>query len=106
MPMIDDERGITCSASRSRNLDDDAAVQLALPFDPRGGALDAALDDVRERFGSASVTCVGPARPLVDADAGGRVRGGRRYMRSSRSAFLPGTRLRSGDPGRAASPAG
>ena len=39
------------------NLDDDGAVQLALPFD-RGGRrrLDAALDDVRERFGSAPLT--------------------------------------------------
>ena len=34
------------------NLDDDDAVQLALPFDhASGGALDAALDDVRDRFG-------------------------------------------------------
>ena len=39
------------------NLDDDDAVQLALPFDRHaGGALDAALDDVRERFGSKAVT--------------------------------------------------
>ena len=39
------------------NLDDDDAVQLALPFDGRSsGALDAALDEVRERFGSAAVT--------------------------------------------------
>ncbi len=39
------------------NLDDDRAVQLALPFDARSGAaLDHALDDVRERFGSAAIT--------------------------------------------------
>ncbi|MBV9936298.1 MAG: DNA polymerase IV, partial [Actinobacteria bacterium] len=39
------------------NLDDDGAVQLVLPFDRRSGnALDAALDDVRERFGSDAVT--------------------------------------------------
>ncbi len=39
------------------NLDDDAALQLALPFDRAAtGPLDHALDDVRERFGSASVT--------------------------------------------------
>jgi DNA polymerase-4 len=32
-------------------------VQLALPFDSwSGGALDAALDEVRERFGSTAVT--------------------------------------------------
>ena len=42
------------SAIAVTNLDDDGAVQLALPFDRRsGGALDAALDDVRDRFGSA-----------------------------------------------------
>ncbi|MEY2588916.1 MAG: polymerase, partial [Acidimicrobiaceae bacterium] len=35
----------------------DGAVQLALPFDRSSGtALDAALDDVRDRFGSAAVT--------------------------------------------------
>jgi DNA polymerase-4 len=39
------------------NLDDDAAVQLALPFDGAAGpALDAALDDVRTRFGTGAVT--------------------------------------------------
>ena len=39
------------------NLDDDGAVQLALPFDrQRAGALDATLDDVRDRFGSAAIT--------------------------------------------------
>ncbi len=32
-------------------------MQLALPFDAHSGdALDAALDDVRERFGTAAVT--------------------------------------------------
>ena len=32
-------------------------MQLVLPFDSHsGGALDAALDDVRERFGTAAVT--------------------------------------------------
>jgi len=39
------------------NLDDARAVQLPLPFDHAdGAALDAALDGVRERFGSAAVT--------------------------------------------------
>ena len=41
------------------NLHDDAAVQLALPFDRRrSGAdgLDAAVDEVRDRFGSTAVT--------------------------------------------------
>ena len=39
------------------NLDDDDAVQLdAAVRRPTGGALDAALDDVRDRFGSSAVT--------------------------------------------------
>ena len=38
------------------NLDDDRAIQLTLPFDDDGGALDLALDEVRERFGSGAVT--------------------------------------------------
>ena len=46
------------------NLDDDDVMQLALPFDRAGtGALDAALDDVRDRFGSTSVTRAGAPRP-------------------------------------------
>jgi len=52
-------RGLTLVGVAVANLDDDDAVQLPLPFDRRhgtGGALDAALDDVRERFGSAAIT--------------------------------------------------
>ena len=55
------------------NLDDDDALQLVLPFDPGSGtALDAALDEVRRRFGSAAVTRAvllgrdqGPVVPLL-----------------------------------------
>ena len=55
-PMIQ-ERGITLVGISVANLDDDGAVQLVLPFDRHaGGALDAALDDVRDRFGSSAVT--------------------------------------------------
>jgi DNA polymerase-4 len=56
MPMIERE-GLTLVGVAVANLDDDDAIQLALPFD-RGssGALDAALDKVRDRFGSAAVT--------------------------------------------------
>ena len=55
-PMIA-ERGLTLVGIAVANLDDDDAVQLSLPFDHQSGwALDAALDDVRERFGSAAVT--------------------------------------------------
>ena len=52
------ERGITLLGVSVANLGDDRAVQLALPFDRRRGgspALDAALDGVRERFGTSSV---------------------------------------------------
>ena len=56
MPMIG-ERGLTLLGVAVANLDDDAGVQLSLPFDGHcGPALDTALDDVRERFGSAAVT--------------------------------------------------
>jgi DNA polymerase-4 len=69
-PLILD-RGITLVGIAIANLDDDAAVQLALPFAEwrapthdssaevhvaRESALDAALDGVRDRFGSAAVT--------------------------------------------------
>jgi DNA polymerase-4 len=56
MPMIE-RLGLTLVGLAVGNLDDDGAVQLALPFDRRsGGALDAALDEVRDRFGSAAIT--------------------------------------------------
>jgi DNA polymerase-4 len=55
-PMIE-QHGLTLVGVSVGNLDDSSSVQLALPFDRRlGGALDAALDDVRDRFGSAAVT--------------------------------------------------
>jgi DNA polymerase-4 len=37
------------------NLHDDGAVQLVLPLDPRRG-LDAAVDEIRDRYGSAAIT--------------------------------------------------
>ena len=47
-----ERRGLTLVGIAVGNLDDDGAVQLALPFDRHSGdALDAALDEVRERFG-------------------------------------------------------
>jgi len=56
-PMIE-RRGLTLVGISIGNLHDDAAVQLALPFDGRRGsrALDDALDHVRDRFGSDAVT--------------------------------------------------
>jgi DNA polymerase-4 len=52
-----DERGLTLIGLAVANLDDDDAVQLALPFDRlTGGALDATLDEIKERFGHTAVT--------------------------------------------------
>jgi len=55
LPMID-RRGVTLVGVAVSNLDDDA-VQPALPFDRSSGVdLDAAVDAVRDRFGSAALT--------------------------------------------------
>jgi DNA polymerase IV len=53
-PLIE-RRGLTMIGVALTNLEDQDAVQLALPFD-RSAELDAALDRVRERFGSGSIT--------------------------------------------------
>jgi DNA polymerase IV len=56
MPVIE-RRGLTLVGVALANLEDDGAVQLALPFDgQRAGDLDAALDKVRDRFGSTAIT--------------------------------------------------
>jgi len=56
MPLIAD-RGLTLVGIAVANLENDVPAQLALPFDLHGGyALDAALDEIRERFGVAAVT--------------------------------------------------
>jgi DNA polymerase-4 len=56
MPVIERE-GLTLVGVAVANLDDDRAVQLALPFNSYSGdALDAALDEVRARFGVNAVT--------------------------------------------------
>jgi DNA polymerase-4 len=56
MPMIE-RQGLTLVGVAVANLDNADAVQLALPFGPHGSdALDAALDEVRDRFGTAAIT--------------------------------------------------
>ena len=52
-----EERGLTLVGIAVANLDDAMTMQLALPFDARENeALDAVLDLVRDRFGSAAIT--------------------------------------------------
>ena len=52
-----ERRGITLLGIALANLDDDGAIQLALAFDrERPSALDTAVDDIRDRFGSAAIT--------------------------------------------------
>jgi DNA polymerase IV len=56
VPLIE-SRGITLVGVAVGNLGDGRSVQLALPFDSHSSdALDAAVDEVRERFGTASIT--------------------------------------------------
>jgi DNA polymerase IV len=56
MPMIE-RRGITLVGVALGNLGEGQAIQLMLPFERvRRSALDAALDDIRDRYGSAAVT--------------------------------------------------
>jgi DNA polymerase IV len=56
MPMIE-RQGLTLIGVTVGNLDNDGFVQPMLPFDSySGGGLDAALDAVRDRFGSSAIT--------------------------------------------------
>ena len=72
MPMIE-RQGLTLVGVALGNLTDDRAIQLALPFGEHcAGALDATLDSVRDRFGSAAITRAvllgrdhGPSVPLL-----------------------------------------
>jgi DNA polymerase-4 len=72
MPTIE-RKGLTLVGVALGNLTDDRAVQLALPFDRRSAAaLDATIDQVRDRFGSSAITRAvllgrdhGPTVPLL-----------------------------------------
>jgi DNA polymerase-4 len=72
MPTIA-RQGLTLVGIAVANLDDEGTLQLSLPIDrPDGHALDAALDAVRVRFGTAAVTRAvllgrgqGPTVPLL-----------------------------------------
>jgi DNA polymerase-4 len=56
LPLIE-QRGITLVGVALTNLEDAGAVQLTLPFGrEREQALDSALDDIRARYGSGSIT--------------------------------------------------
>jgi DNA polymerase-4 len=56
LPLIQ-ERGCTLVGIAVGNLDDDATMQLELPFDEGDAdALDTALDEVHRRFGTSAVT--------------------------------------------------
>jgi DNA polymerase-4 len=55
-PLIE-RQGLTLVGVAVANLDSNGAIQLALPFDRHASAaLDAALDQVREKFGSSAIT--------------------------------------------------
>ena len=72
LPMIE-RRGITLIGVTLGNLANDDATQLALQFERRPRwALDSALDEIRERYGSAAITRAGlvgrsqgPSVPLL-----------------------------------------
>ncbi len=66
MPLIE-AHGLTLIGISVANLVHARAVQLVLPFDAAGGAaLDAAVDVIRDRYGTAAIT----RAVLLGRDAG------------------------------------
>jgi DNA polymerase IV len=55
LPLIE-RRGLTLVGVTVAELENADTVQLRLPLDPHGSALDAALDDVRARYGPKAIT--------------------------------------------------
>jgi DNA polymerase-4 len=56
LPLIG-SRGLTLIGVAITNLEDELPVQLCLPLDPDDSTLlDAALDEIRQRFGADAVT--------------------------------------------------
>jgi DNA polymerase IV len=55
LPLIE-RRGLTLVGVTVAELENADTVQLRLPVEAHGSALDAALDAVRERFGSKAIT--------------------------------------------------
>jgi DNA polymerase-4 len=56
LPKVERE-GLTLVGISVANLENDCPLQLHLPLDPRcTGALDAAIDEIRERYGTAAIT--------------------------------------------------
>jgi DNA polymerase-4 len=56
VPLIE-ARGLTLIGISVANLEDARALQLVLPFDAAGGAaLDAAVDEIRDRYGTTAIT--------------------------------------------------
>ena len=60
------ERGLTLVGISVGQLENDRPLQLQLPFRGRDEGLDVTIDDIRDRFGKAALTCA----VLVDRSEG------------------------------------
>jgi hypothetical protein len=86
LPLID-QRGLTLVGVTVAELENANEVQMRLPLEPHGSAVDAALDAVRERFGSKAITraaLLGRAEGLRGASGSGELlRGGLKVVGGS-----------------------